>query len=348
MGGFDEMPANLILYFIVYSFGGWILECIYARFVQKKFVNRGFLKGCFCPIYGFGAFISVFSFYLAGILVKQNIYAALLGVLFSMILVTVFEYFSGYLLDKLFNRRYWDYTGHFLNINTYVCLPYSLLWGVLAFVLAKGIHPHVAQLTALIPSTAKAVFSFGLLLYLLIDVFATSLSLLKNYAAENQCSLRAEYRSCVGDLLADKTVLSMDNYIQHSNITCLEHCRHVSYYSFVLCKMLKLDYKAAARAGLLHDYFLYDWHGCEVSWHGFRHPYIALTNADRDFELSARERDIIKKHMWPLTPVPPKYPESLIVTLSDKYCALIEVIHPKAVGNVPYRIKKYLQLIFER
>ena len=79
------------------------------------------------------------------------------------------------------------------------------------------------------------------------------------------------------------------------------------------------------RGALLHDYFLYDWHLTHERWHGFRHPYIALSNASRDFDLTAREKNIIVRHMFPLTPIPPKYRESLLVSTADKICALKEV-----------------------
>ncbi len=125
----------------------------------------------------------------------------------------------------------------------------------------------------------------------------------------------------------------MNHYIQHGTTTTLVHCLHVSYYSYKKCKKLKLNYREAARGGLLHDMFLYDWHDKEVrvkEWltfyklHGFTHPETALQNAARDFDLTQREKDIIKKHMWPLTIIPPSYKEAWIVTMADKYCSLLE------------------------
>lgn len=85
------------------------------------------------------------------------------------------------------------------------------------------------------------------------------------------------------------------------------------------------------RGALLHDYFLYDWHiPDEVNphrLHGFYHPGVALRNAIRDYELTELEKDIIKKHMWPLTVVPPGCREAWIVTMADKWCSLLETIH---------------------
>ena len=89
------------------------------------------------------------------------------------------------------------------------------------------------------------------------------------------------------------------------------------------------DYVACARAGLLHDLFLYDWHQHAMltgeHFHGFTHPKTALLNAQEHFELSPLEADIILKHMWPLTIIPPKSVEGFIVSFADKYCSIAEV-----------------------
>ena len=83
------------------------------------------------------------------------------------------------------------------------------------------------------------------------------------------------------------------------------------------------------RGALLHDYFLYDWHRAQKRLHGFTHPSAALTNAERDFKLSDTERDIIKKHMFPLTVVPPLCREGWIVCLVDKACSIYETVKRK-------------------
>lgn len=136
-----------------------------------------------------------------------------------------------------------------------------------------------------------------------------------------------EYVGCVHDLLSHPLVRSMENYIQHGDTDCLQHCINVSYNSYLICRRLNLDYAAASRAGLLHDFFLYDWHTNNgEKLHGLSHPRIALQNAGKHFELNRRERDIILKHMWPLTITPPQYPETMVVIMVDKYCALTETV----------------------
>lgn len=119
----------------------------------------------------------------------------------------------------------------------------------------------------------------------------------------------------------------MERFIQHRNTNCLEHSINVSYKSYLICRGLGLDYQSAARGGLLHDFFLYDWHITKPKngLHGLTHPGTALKNADEKFSLNEIEKDIIEKHMWPLTLKLPKYEESFVVSFVDKRCTLREI-----------------------
>lgn len=131
------------------------------------------------------------------------------------------------------------------------------------------------------------------------------------------------------EMLKDQRILKMDEFIQHGNVTCLQHCISVAYFSYAFCKQfhIKVDEQSLIRGALLHDYFLYDWHIKEEErkLHGFYHPILALTNAKRDFTLSRIEKDIIVNHMWPLTLLHiPHYKESWIVCIMDKLCSISE------------------------
>ena len=122
----------------------------------------------------------------------------------------------------------------------------------------------------------------------------------------------------------------MKNFTQHGHTSVFQHCVNVSYYNFRLCKLLGLDARSAARAGLLHDFFLYDWHDYVrepgQQMHGWTHPYTALNNAKKYFKLNEVEEDIIVKHMFPLTTKLPKYKETVCITLVDKFCGAWEVV----------------------
>lgn len=139
-----------------------------------------------------------------------------------------------------------------------------------------------------------------------------------------------EYMSYVEDLLATDEVQKLENYKQHVTSTRLEHCIDVSYYSYKLAKQWHGDARATARAGLLHDLFYYDWRETKFDEgsHAYMHPRIALKNAQKITEISPLEKDIIIKHMWGATIAPPRYKESYIVTMVDKYCAIKEASQP--------------------
>lgn len=144
----------------------------------------------------------------------------------------------------------------------------------------------------------------------------------KNLLTNELCR---DYYETVEDLLSNELVLKMKDYIQHGNTTTYQHCINVSYYNYKLCKFFGLDARAGARAGLLHDFFLYDWHVDKSMIHGITHPKKALENASANFELSECEKDIILKHMFPLTIKPPSYKETVIIVIVDKYCGLAEI-----------------------
>lgn len=139
-----------------------------------------------------------------------------------------------------------------------------------------------------------------------------------------------EYMECVRDILEHPVFNSMEQYIQHGNTTCRDHCIHVSWKSSLLCRRYGGDWRSAARAGLLHDLFLYDWHTHAKEtgkhFHGITHPRTALINARKYFDLSKEEEDIILRHMWPLTLIPPRTAAGMAVALADKVCTVEETL----------------------
>ena len=136
------------------------------------------------------------------------------------------------------------------------------------------------------------------------------------------------YMECVRDILDHPVFQSMENFIQLGTTSCKANCLQVSSLSYHICRRFGWDYRKAARAGLLHDLFLYDWHthARETGnhFHGFTHPRAALNNARKYFSLTSGEEDIILCHMWPLTPVPPKSMAGMSVVYADKLCSVTE------------------------
>lgn len=140
---------------------------------------------------------------------------------------------------------------------------------------------------------------------------------------------RTLFLNCLDQLEQDPFVRQLQHYCQHTAATTrYDHCLCVAYFSFTLCRWLRLDYRAAARGGMLHDLYLAEWEGSDrgalARWR--THPRAALQNARR-YGLSPKEEDIILKHMFPLTPALPRYRESYVVSLADKLAAVLEKTH---------------------
>ncbi len=141
-----------------------------------------------------------------------------------------------------------------------------------------------------------------------------------------------DYLELVGGLLSSEELQSLKQYEQHLEIDRLQHILGVSFLSYKICKKLGWDYVAAARGGAMHDLVYYNWRDGETGgWHrlhGYYHPKRAAMNAkELCADLTKKEEDIIKKHMWPLTVLPPKYKEGFVVTFCDKYCATRELMY---------------------
>ena len=141
------------------------------------------------------------------------------------------------------------------------------------------------------------------------------------------------------DILESRKFRLSNTYYQHNDTTVMRHSINVAANSISIAKKIEwigfcIDRKALVRGALLHDYFGYDYHDANAAGnihphlHGFFHPAIAAANARRDFEVTKREYTIIKRHMWPLTIVPPVSIEGWIVCIADKYCAVREGIEP--------------------
>lgn len=135
------------------------------------------------------------------------------------------------------------------------------------------------------------------------------------------------------EILISTNHKSTKNDIQHGVTTVRRHMIQVAMCSLWLDYRLHLhcSKRELVRGALLHDYFLYDWHSPEhcgiKNLHGIYHPGIAYNNAKKEYVLSEKERDIIVKHMWPLTFVPPKYREAWLVSMADKICSFKETIN---------------------
>lgn len=156
-----------LMYFFIYAFIGWVVEVSFHAVTVGKFINRGFLSGPYCPIYGFGA-ISVIYFLTD--IAEKNKFVLFLG---SIVIATAIEFVAGFLLEKIFHERWWDYTDKKLNIGGYICMEFSIIWGLFCFLLYEAVHPVTKSLVDLIPLRALKYLDIGLVIIMTIDLLAT-------------------------------------------------------------------------------------------------------------------------------------------------------------------------------
>ncbi len=165
------MVETYFVWFVFYSILGWVYETILCSALEKRLVNRGFLNGPYCPIYGFGAVIVI------GVLGRVEPIIPLF--LAAVVLTCTLEYVTSWGMEKLFHARWWDYSHKKWNINGRICLLGAVAFGSLSILLIKVIHPFVSFYTAKIPGIAMrygSVFFFALLvadsLYTILSVLA--------------------------------------------------------------------------------------------------------------------------------------------------------------------------------
>ena len=160
---------QILAYFLIYSCLGWCLEVIYAAVTTGKLVNRGFLNGPVCPIYGFGMVIVLFVL----TPLVDNLLLLYIG---GVILPSALELVGGWALFKIYHTRWWDYSDYPFNIGGYICLEFCLLWGVGTIVVMKAVHPIVADLVAMIPQLVGFILMCILYAIYAADVIVTAMA----------------------------------------------------------------------------------------------------------------------------------------------------------------------------
>ena len=163
---------ELILYFFLYSFLGWCTEIAYAAVRHKKFMNRGFLNGPFCPVYGFGMVLVLIFF-------GPELDSFLFLALGCGAVAVVLEFFTGALMERVFHCKWWDYSGYKSNLGGYVCLPFSCLWGIAAAACITFLQPWLRQLFELLPLWVERTAAIVLSILCLLDFFAVSWTILR-------------------------------------------------------------------------------------------------------------------------------------------------------------------------
>jgi len=336
---------ELLYVFVLFSVAGWLMECAYRSWKARRWINPGLLTGPYLPIYGFGAVVlntvrlqapdPPFLFLMAtvssafpgvGTLLLSKSFLAighwLIQGIGFFIVTTTLEWMTGWALKRFLNVRLWDYSDQRWTLGGHICLKYSLIWVALAFALEYVLLPGALFLHEESP-LPWPVLTLVLANIMAIDFTRVTARLLAEKPGRRPYdeSRREEaFLGAIAPLLDHPDIRSLEDYRHHYWKNRLEHCLEVAWLSFRIADRLGLDAPGTARGALLHDLFHYDWMREGPRGHGFRHPRIALRNARRITELTPREENIILRHMWPLTPVPPLYPESWIVSAVDTVC----------------------------
>ena len=171
----ENMPQNcyeLVWIFIIYAFIGWCTEVSYAALDRGIFVNRGFLNGPYCPIYGCGVVIVV------AVLtpLKDNLLILFIG---SFLLTSILEYITGYLLEKVFHNQWWDYSDKPFNIHGYVCLKFSIYWGLACTFIMDVLHPIIYKGITLMPHIVGMILICIIMTVFFVDCGITVATILK-------------------------------------------------------------------------------------------------------------------------------------------------------------------------
>jgi len=160
------LVAEYFLYFIIYAFLGWTMEVVCKLIELKRFVNRGFLVGPICPIYGYGVLLIV-------ILIGNNTSDVLAVFLKAILVCSILEYFTSYIMEKMFNLRWWDYSRKKFNLNGRICLDTMIPFGLLGVFVVYILHPFVSSFVLkLSPNTMLILAIILFIIYVIDNIFS--------------------------------------------------------------------------------------------------------------------------------------------------------------------------------
>lgn len=159
----DYSLGMLFLLFLIYSFLGWIMEMVVCYFATKKWVDRGFLIGPICPIYGSGCLLII-------LLLNKYLEDPLVLFVMAMLICSLLEYFTSYIMEKLFKARWWDYSHKKYNINGRICLDNILAFGILGLLMMFVINPFVVKMLGYISTNILNIVSLVLFIVFVVDL----------------------------------------------------------------------------------------------------------------------------------------------------------------------------------
>ena len=347
----------IFLFFILYSFLGYALEMIFCLITDKKLVNRGYLLGPICPIYGIASvFIVIF------LMEFKN--SPIMVFILSIVICSFLEYVTGYILEKVFDEnKWWNYSEMKYNLHGRINLLYSICFGIFGLIIIYLINPSYYGVLKLyenylpIISTIICVFisiDFVLSTYFNLKLRNKSLDksilsftkhqkAIKDYKKRNSTSsfYPAEFLNLINPVVTNPIYIEMTKKLHHMDQTIYEHSIKVAYQVYKMSKFLNLDARNCVMSALLHDFYKNSWIEDTSSKpffqkHGFVHAKEALDNSKHYFSylLNNRIENAILRHMFPLNIIPPRYIEGWILTISDKIVSIKDIKKPVFILNL--------------
>lgn len=191
------------LLFMIYSISGWLMEVVAVGIEKRKFINRGFFIGPYCPIYGFSALIMLFLF-------KDYTNDPFVLFIMTAFVCTFFEYITSFIMEKLFKARWWDYSHKTFNINGRVCLENSVIFGLLGLALITIINPFVTNFLSNLPHMVIIYVSSILLVAFIVDniVSFNIISKFKSTASSVLKDNTEEISEKIREILKKRSILS--------------------------------------------------------------------------------------------------------------------------------------------
>jgi len=192
-------PYDICCFFLIYSFLGWVIEVVFHVVVGGKIINRGFLNGPVCPVYGFGMICVLLIYNLVG---SDNTFIVFLE---GLVFTTLIELIAGFILDKFFHARWWDYSSMPLNLNGYICLGFSIIWGLAVVFVIKLVHVFIYNCTsAIIPEKIGWTVMIAMYVVFITDTVVTALTLIGLNKKLEELDRISESIKNVSDKMTDK------------------------------------------------------------------------------------------------------------------------------------------------
>lgn len=192
---------EIILLFFIYSVIGWLMETVVTFIDNKKLVNRGFLIGPYCPIYGFACICII-------IFLNKYMDDPFAMFIFASIVCSVLEYLTSFIMEKMFKARWWDYSHKKFNVNGRICLVNSVIFGLLAFFIMYLVNPYFVSLIEKMPVILTTILSYSIIVVMIVD-FAFSMAIMekiKNISFEVKKDNTYEITKKVKEILSSKNI----------------------------------------------------------------------------------------------------------------------------------------------